>query len=92
MHVTGRHALGGKTCHCKHLEGERLFSYVSLKNSDSAWWGGQNHAKFVIWGAPPPCPPSRYMSDPIVVASLNLRGYDFSILFTDISCKVAICT
>ena len=54
-HVTGGHAQGGKTCLHTHFgRSKALFSYRNVQLSDSI--GGQNHAKFFIWWAIPPCP------------------------------------
>ena len=51
-HVTRGHALGGKTCLPRTLEGKCIiFLY---KSKFLIPLGGQNHGKFFIWGAMPP--------------------------------------
>ena len=46
-----RKSLGGKTTRYSHLGVVKaLFCYVNLQVDDSLGGGGQNHAKFFIWG------------------------------------------
>ena len=54
-HITGGNGLRDKTYLCKHIGGARaLFSYVNLQVNDSV--GSQNHVKFLLGNALPPCP------------------------------------
>ena len=55
IRIAGGHAQGGKTCLYSYFGGAKtLFSYINLQCTYSD--GGQNHAKFFIWGQCPQCP------------------------------------
>ena len=77
---------GGKTCLNNHFEGiKALFSYVNIQVTNSVG-GGQNHAKFFIWGHCPPCPCRDILGYYIIISLSTLLSPLFCMTVSHFRC------